>query len=40
MKKYSKPEFRRAKGVSFVLRAIRTSWQIACRQCASCHGCR
>jgi len=40
MRKYEKPLFRRAKGLDFVLDALRTGWQTLCRQCSSCHGCR
>lgn len=37
--KYTKPIFKRVKGLRFIFRALRTP-QRACRQCSSCHGCR
>jgi hypothetical protein len=40
MRKYEKPLFRRARGLGFVLEAIRVTWVTVCRQCSSCHGCR
>lgn len=39
MKTYQKPLFRKARGIDFVLVALK-SWATACRQCSSCHGCR
>ena len=40
MRSYSKPVFRRARGIGFVMVAIKVGWEAVCRQCSSCHGCR
>ena len=39
-RRYEKPTIRKAKGVSFVMVAIRAGWVTTCRYCSSCHGCR
>ena len=40
MRTYARPVFRRVKGIDFVLQLIRAGWNLACRQCSGCHGCR
>ncbi len=41
MKKYQKPLFQRVRRFDFTPKTLDEAGnEIACRQCASCHGCR